>query len=158
MVSGMPKIDLKDVTVREGSSYPSPFDEPCQKRSAKTLGDAAGLTQFGVRLVTLPPGAWSAQRHWHMHEDEFVYVVDGELVLIEDAGKTTLTTGECAGFPCGVQDGHHLVNESDRDATFLVVGTRDNADHGEYPDIDMKFGPNRYAGKGSYTHKDGTPY
>lgn len=156
----MPKIDLDRVPTREGSSYPSPFDEPCRARSARRLGDAGGLSQFGVNLMRLPPGAWASQRHWHAREDEFVYVLEGELVLVENAGETTLRAGECAAWPAGVEDGHHLQNRSDRDASFLVVGTRDDEDHGEYPDIDLAFGRGRYSGdkRAIYRHKDGTPY
>jgi uncharacterized cupin superfamily protein len=156
----MPKVDPAQVQTVHGSSYPSPFDEPCRGRSAQALGEAAGLTQFGVKLVTLAPGAWSSQRHWHAREDELAYVLAGELVLVEDAGETVLRGGDCVGWPAGTQNGHHLVNRCDADASFLVVGARDDADHGEYPDIDMAFGPGRYSGgkAGVYRHKDGTPY
>lgn len=156
----MPKIEAASVTIREGSSYPSPFDEPCRNRRVERLGDAAGLTQFGVNIVELAPGAWASQRHWHAHEDEYVYVLAGELVLIEDAGETVLVAGDSAGWPAGVRDGHHLVNKSEAAARFLVVGSRDDSDHGEYSDIDMKFGELRYrqGKKGVYQRKDGTPY
>ncbi len=156
----MPKIEARAVEIREGSTYPSPYDEPCRKRRVQRLGDAAGLTQFGANLVELAPGAWASQRHWHACEDEFVYVLDGELILIEDAGETVLVAGDSAGWQAGVRDGHHLVNKSDAPARFLVVGSRDDADHGEYSDIDMKFGDHRYTQgkKGVYRHKDGTPY
>ena len=156
----MPKIDSASAPTFEGSSYPPPFDEPCRGRRGVRLGSAAGLTQFGVNLMTLAPGAWASQRHWHQREDEFVYVLEGELVLVEDAGETVLPPGDSAGWPAGVPDGHHLQNRSQSDATFLVVGTRNDEDHGEYSDIDMTFGPGRYTrGKaGGYRHKDGTPY
>jgi uncharacterized cupin superfamily protein len=110
--------------------------------------------------MTLAPGAWASHRHWHQHEDEFVYVLQGELVLVEDAGETVLRPGDSAGWPTGVPDGHHLQNRTEVHATFLVVGTRNDEDHGEYSDIDMTFGPGRYSrGKtASYRHKDGTPY
>jgi uncharacterized cupin superfamily protein len=113
-----------------------------------------------VNLMTLAAGAWASQRHWHQHEDEFVYVLQGELVLVEDAGETVLRPGDSAGWPAGVPDGHHLQNRTEVDATFLVVGTRNDEDHGEYSDIDMTFGPGRYTrGKAAgYRHKDGTPY
>src|SRR5258705_13091063 len=107
-----------------GPLYPPPFDLPCRARERTKLGDPAGLTQFGVNLVRLPPGAWSSQRHWHAHEDELVWVVEGELVLVTDAGEEPLRSGECATFKGGVRDGHHLQNRSSRDAAFLVVGTR----------------------------------
>src|SRR5277367_1307105 len=103
----MPKIDTSSVPSRKGSGYPSPFDEPCAARTRRRLGDAGGLRDFGVNLMTLPPGGWSSQRHWHSHEDEFVYLLEGELVLIEDGGETVLRPGECAAFPKGTGNGHH---------------------------------------------------
>lgn len=155
----MPKINQADAPAARGSRYPAPFDEPCRERSWRSLGDVAGLTQFGVNLVTLPPVAWSSQRHWHSHEDEFVYVLDGEVVLVTDAGEETLTAGDCAGFKAGERDGHHFQNRSAEDVRLLVVGSRDDSDHGEYPDIDLVFTAGRYSSRGSYyRHKDGTPY
>lgn len=154
----MPKIDRTTSPQGSGSRYPAPFDEPCKKRSWHRLGEAAGLTQFGVNLVRLPPGTWSSQRHFHTHEDEFVHVLEGEVVLVTDAGDEKLGPGESAGFPAGVRDGHCLQNRSTADAVLLVVGSRNDEDHGEYSDIDMKFSGARYSGKGQYTHKDGTPY
>lgn len=156
----MPKIDLSRAPQAKGSTYPKPFDEPCLGREWLRLAAAAGLTQFGVNLLTLKPGAWSSQRHWHAKEDEFVYVAEGEVVLVEDAGETILKAGDCAAWKAGVQDGHHLINRSQRDAKLLTIGTRDDADQGEYSDIDMKFGPGRYsrAGGTGYSRKDGTPY
>jgi uncharacterized cupin superfamily protein len=156
----MPKIDLAAVELYEGSSYPPPFDEPCRGRKAWRLGDAIGLTQFGVNVMTLDPGAWASQRHWHEKEDEFVFMLEGELVLVEDGGETVLRPGDSAGWPAGVHDGHHLQNRTDREARFLVIGTRDDSDHGEYPDIDLCFGEGRYSKRkvGVYRHKDGTPY
>jgi uncharacterized cupin superfamily protein len=156
----MPKIDIDRVPIREGSSYPAPFDEPCRGRKSLRLGDAAGLTQFGVHLVRLAPNAWASQRHWHEREDEFVYVLEGELVLVEDNGETLLRAGDTAAWPAGVHDGHHLQNRSEREASFLVVGSRDDDDHGEYSDIDMTFAVGRYSGDKACTfrHKDGTPY
>jgi len=156
----MPKIDLSTVTPREGSTYPSPFDEPCRERRVSGLGVAAGLTQFGVNIVELAPGAWASQRHWHACEDEFVLVLDGELTLVEDAGEMLLVAGESAAWVAGVRDGHHLINKNSETARFLVVGSRSDKDHGEYSDIDMKFGEQRYSQgkKGVYRHKDGTPY
>lgn len=156
----MPKVDLERAPVSKGSMYPAPFDVPCRARSV--LRPAAGLKQFGVALTTLPPGAWSSQRHWHSHEDEFAYVVAGEVVLIEDSGETVLKPGDCVAWPAGVRDGHHLVNRSSADALVLVVGARNNADWGEYSDIDMRFNAGRYERKpgtgGTFSHKDGTPY
>src|SRR5579863_6843345 len=106
----MPKIDIPALPEHEGSGYPAPFDKPCAPRVRKALGDAAGLKDFGINLLTLPPGAWSSQRHWHSAEDEFVFVVSGEAVLVTDEGETILRAGECAGFPKGASNGHHLVN------------------------------------------------
>lgn len=154
----MPKIDKDSAPRNSGTRYPPPHDAPCRGRVWQRLGDAAGLTQFGVSLLQLAPGVWSSQRHWHTHEDEFVYVLGGEVVLVTDGGEQTLRAGDCAGFRAGDRDGHCLQNRSGRDAEILVVGSRDDADHGEYSDIDMTFMPKRYSGRGGYRHKDGTPY
>lgn len=151
----MPKIDLESVKTVSGSRYPAPYDAPCKERVSLRLSDAAGLTQFGVNLLTLKPGVWSSQRHWHEKEDEFVYVIEGEVVLVTDAGEEVLRVGECAGFKAGVRDGHKLENRSNADARLLVVGSRDDADWGEYSDIDMKFHAGRYSGGGGYTRKNG---
>jgi uncharacterized cupin superfamily protein len=150
----MTKIDIAAVKEMIGCGYPKPFDEPCLKRGRKRLGDAAGLSQFGVNLMRLPPGVWSSQRHWHSHEDEFIYVVKGEVVLITDGGEEILRAGDCAGFPAGKKDGHQLQNRSTADALVLEVGTRSKDDNTEYSDIDMLFDPTA----GGYTHKDGRPY
>ena len=155
----MPKIDVARVAPIVGSRYPKPFDEPCRARERRRLGDAAGLTQYGVNLLRLEPGAWSSQRHWHTHEDEFVYVLSGEVWLVSDAGEELLRAGDCAGFKAGVRDGHHLQNRSATDAVLLEVGARDDRDAGEYPDIDMVFKAGRYSGGGGgFAHKDGKPY
>jgi uncharacterized cupin superfamily protein len=150
-------IDPATVEAQRGSGYPAPFAEICSRREKRALGDAAGLTQYGVNHVTLTPGAWSAQRHWHSGEDEFVYVISGELVLVSDAGEQVLAAGMTAGFPAGDQNGHHLVNRTDRDAVYLEVGARVDGDVCHYPDIDLHLEPD---GKGDYrfVHKDGTPY
>ena len=153
----MPKIDVSSLPEMTGSRYPAPYDEPCRGRRTKRLGDAAGLTQFGVNLLVLEPGVWSSQRHWHSHEDEFVYVLEGQIVLVTDAGAETLGPGDCAAFKAGVRDGHVLQNRSDAPATFLVVGSRDDRDHGEYSDVDMRFEPGRYSGGGGFNRKDGRP-
>ncbi|THD60494.1 cupin domain-containing protein [Phenylobacterium sp.] len=152
----MPKIDIEAVPLAKGSLYPAPYDEPCRERQRQRLGNAVGLDQFGVNLLTLPPGAWSAQRHWHAAEDEFVYILEGEVVLVDDGGEQVLRAGDCAGFKAGVANGHHLVNRSDRDARLLEVGTRsaDGADPVDYPDIDMIVP----LGSDDYHHRDGTPY
>lgn len=108
----MPKIDITAVPVRNGSGYPSPFDAPCAARTRRRLGEAGGLRDFGLNLMTLPPGNWSSQRHWHSHEDEFAYVLEGEVTLVEDGGETLLRAGDCAAFPQGTGNGHHLINHS----------------------------------------------
>ncbi len=152
----MPKIDIKAVPEIKGSRYPAPFDKPCAERVRKALGDAGGLNQFGVNLLTLAPGAWSSQRHWHVEEDEFVTVISGEVVLRSDQGEEVLRAGDCAAFAKGDKNGHHLVNRSAAPATVLEVGTRlpDDADVCYYPDADLVWnGP-----KGTYTHRDGVPY
>jgi uncharacterized cupin superfamily protein len=154
----MPKIDVAGLTPVVGSKYPKPFDEPCRARERRRLGDAVGLTQFGVNLLRLSPGAWSSQRHWHSHEDEFVYVLAGEVWLVSDAGEERLRAGDCAGFKAGVRDGHHIQNRSSSDAVLLEVGARDDRDFGEYPDIDMVFKAARYSGGGGFARKDGTAY
>jgi uncharacterized cupin superfamily protein len=148
----MPKIDIATVPEHKGSGYPSPFDTPCADRVRQRLGNAGGLTDFGVNLLRLPPGSWSSQRHWHSHEDEFVYVLQGELTLVEDAGETVLRAGDCATFAKGSGNGHQLINKSDVTAVCLEVGSRWPADRTTYSDIDMV-----NAG-GPYLHRDGTPY
>ena len=149
------RIDLDAVPASTGSRYPPPFDAPCSRRVRRRLGDVAGLTDFGVNLLRLPPGAWSSQRHWHSAEDEFVYVLEGEVVLVTDAGDEVLRPGDCAGFKAGVQDGHHLQNRGTADAVVLEIGSRKTAeDEGDYPDIDLRF----LKGGAGYAHKDGTPY
>jgi uncharacterized cupin superfamily protein len=154
----VPKIDIDRAPVVNGVRYPDPFNAACRARVNLQLGVAAGLTQFGVNLTRLPAGTWSSQRHWHTREDEFVWVLEGEVVLVDDAGEQTLRAGDCAGFPAGERNGHHLQNRTDRDALLLTVGSRDDRDEGEYPDIDMKFLPGRYSGRGGYSRKDGTRY
>src|SRR4051812_5178737 len=147
------KVDPSAAPVRVGSSYPAPFDVPCHERRRTRLGAAAGLTQFGVNMLRLHPGSWSSQRHWHSHEDEFVYVLEGEVVLVTNAGEERLVAGDCAGFRAGDPDGHHLQNRSQHAALLLEVGTRDESnDVTEYPDADLRALPS------GYVHKDGTPY
>lgn len=151
----MPKIDLATAPTRIGTAYPAPFNQPCLQRHRTKLGDAAGLEQFGVNLLRLPPGAWSSQRHWHTAEDEFTWVVDGEVVLVEDDGETVMRAGDCAGFKAGVANGHCFQNRSDRDAVLLEVGSRRPEEDGcDYPDIDLVL----REGESVYRHRDGTPY
>ena len=154
----MPKIEVDHAPIVTGSKYPRPFGEPCRARVNRQLGIAGGLTQFGVNLTRLPPGTWSSQRHWHTHEDEFIWVLEGEVVLVDDAGEHRLQAGDCACFKAGDRNGHHLQNRSQRDVLLLTVGARDDHDAGEYPDIDMVFLPNRYPGPGGYARRDGTRY
>jgi len=150
----MPKIDMKSVFERRGSAYPAPFDQIAKDRVRKRLGDAGGITQFGVNLLELPPGAGSSQRHWHSGEDEFVYAISGEITLITNKGEEILRAGDCAAFPKGVADGHQLINKSAEHAVCLEVGTRTGEDVCIYSDIDMMIDSK----VGHYTHKDGTPY
>ncbi|HUC62062.1 MAG TPA: cupin domain-containing protein [Alphaproteobacteria bacterium] len=133
----LPALDPATVSQVESTGYPEPYRASVAGRKRRRLGDAAGLTQFGVNEAELAPGTWSSQRHWHAAEDEFVYVLDGELVLITDAGEQVLTPGMAAGFPKGKRDGHHLVNRSEKPARYLEIGTRAAEDRVEYPDIDM---------------------
>lgn len=149
------KIDVNSAKTVVGSRYPAPYDAPCATRIRRCLGDAAGLTQFGVNLTRLGPGAWSSQRHWHSAEDEFLYVVQGELVLVCDDGEELLRAGDSAGFQAGRPDGHHLQNRSEHEALFLEIGSR-RIEHDEviYPDIDLK----APAGRAGFTHTDGRPY
>jgi uncharacterized cupin superfamily protein len=148
------RIDASQVPTVIGTSYPAPFDEPCKHRERKRLGDAAGLRKFGVNLLRLPPGAWSSQRHWHTAEDEFVFVVSGEVVLVTNEGEELLRAGDTAGFPANEANGHHLQNRSEQEAVLLEVGSRDEADSTTYSDIDMAIP----VGASEYTHKDGTAF
>ncbi len=151
----MPKIDIDNAPNGHGTGYPEEFAAPCKPRRRWRLGDAAGLNQFGVNLLRLPAGAWSSQRHWHSAEDEFVWVVEGEVVLVEEDGETVLRPGDCAGFKAGVPNGHKIENRSAFDAVLLEVGSRrPTEDACDYPDIDMILPQ----GAGGYLHRDGTPY
>ncbi len=149
----MPKIDFANVPVRQGSGYPSPYDAPCATRTRRRLGDAGGLRDFGVNLMTLPPGGWSSQRHWHSHEDEFVYVLEGELTLVENEGETILRAGDCAAFAKNSGNGHHMINRSNVVAVYLEVGSRNPEDLTTCSDIDMMSAN----ADGRFVRKDGTP-
>ena len=152
----LPALDPKDVKPVIGSDYPPPHDQLAKTRERRQLGDALGLANFGVNLLRLPPGCASSQRHWHTKQDEFVFVVSGEVVLVTDGGEQTLTSGMVAGFPAGTGDGHHLLNRGNRDAILLEVGDRMPADEVDYSDIDMKI---RWInGEERFLHKDGKPY
>jgi uncharacterized cupin superfamily protein len=150
----MPKIDIRSVPERKGSGYPAPFHLKAGDRVRQALGDAGGLNDFGINLLRLPSGAWSSQRHWHNAEDEFVYVLSGEVTLVADEGEQVLRAGDCAAFPKNQANGHHLINKSTGPAIVLEIGTRSTEDVCEYPDIDMRID----ARIGHYTHRDGTPY
>ena len=152
----MPKIDVAALAEVNSTGYPPVYADLVKGRFRKRLGRAGGLTQFGVNLCRLAPGSATSQRHWHEKEDEFVYVLDGELVLIEDEGETVLKAGDAAAFKAGVRNGHHLVNRSDRDALLLEIGTRDPNDRGEYSDVDMIFV--REEGRDRFLRRDGSPF
>ncbi len=142
---------------RTTSIYPEPFASRIVGREKRSLGDPFGLTSFGVNLTRLAPGAMSALRHAHSHEDELVYVLEGHPTLVTDAGDTALAPGMCAGFKAGSGDAHHLLNRTDRDVVYLEVGNRAAADGAEYPDDDLRALP-AAEGKRRFVHKDGTPY
>jgi uncharacterized cupin superfamily protein len=133
----MPKIDIAKAAVRTRSAYPGAFEKVTQGREKAVLGDVVGLTQFGVNLTRLRPGAASAHRHWHETEDEFVYILEGEATLIENDGETVLKAGDCAGFKANDSNAHCLVNKTQRDVLFLEVGTRATTDRYHYPDVDL---------------------
>ena len=150
-----PALDPATVAVKTGTSYPEPFRSMVGERRKRALGDALGLTNYGVNLVELPPGAMSSMRHWHSRQDEFVYVLEGELTLITDAGEQLLRAGMAAGFAAGSGDGHHLINRSDAPARYLEVGDRTAGDAVVYPDVDLDLPVDIADG---FLHKDGTPY
>jgi len=149
----MPKLDLASFPQTNRTGYPAPFDGPVAGRHYRRLAPPSGLTHMGASHVVLEPGAWSSQRHWHSDLDELLVILAGEAVLVEDSGETIVRPGDVCAWPAGARDGHHLQNRSGEPCVFVVVDAGDRvSDHGEYPDIDMKFGPDGYA------RKDGTPY
>jgi len=151
-----PALDPNEVPEVRSTMYPEPFRSRVANRVKRRLGDACGLTRFGINLVTLGPGAQSALRHWHTLEDEFVYVLSGQVVLVTNAGEQTLSAGACAGYPAGSRDAHHFVNRSDKPATYLEIGSRIEGDNAFYPDDDIMWchdGNSEYA-----AHKDGRRY
>ena len=149
----MPKVDLEPIAPSNATGYPEPFHEEVQGRWWKRIAPLAGLTELGASHVTLDPGAWSSQRHWHDGEDEMVIMLSGTAMLVEDEGETVLRAGDVAAWPKGVRNGHTLQNRSDADCVMIALSAGDAAgDWGEYPDIDLKFAPE------GYLHKDGTPY
>jgi uncharacterized cupin superfamily protein len=152
----MPKIDIPNLPADTTRPYPEPFREVLAGRERRRLGNAVGLTQFGVNLTTLKAGAWSSQRHWHEAEDELIYMLEGEVVLCEDGGETVLKPGDAAGWKANAANGHCLINRTDRDAVFLEIGTRSPSERVVYPDIDMRL--ERDASGPRYLHKSGEPY
>jgi len=152
----VPRIDIDAIPLDSATNYPPPFNKAVEGRARKRLGRAAGLTQFGVNICTLRPGAASSQRHWHENEDEFVYVLSGEVVLAEDGGETILRPGDAAGWKAGVENGHCLINRSNSDAVFIEVGTRAESERAHYSDIDMQIV--RDESGFNYLHRNGEPY
>jgi uncharacterized cupin superfamily protein len=150
-------IDPRDIEARTGSGYPEPFRQNVMSRAKRALGNAFGLTRYGVNLVELPPGSWSSQRHWHTREDEFIYIVSGHLTLVTDEGEQPMTPGMVAGFPAGDPNGHHLINRSGQTASYLEIGDRDSQDEVVYPDIDLLYKLND-DGKHAYTNREGIAY
>ncbi|MBT9313081.1 cupin domain-containing protein [Leptothoe kymatousa] len=150
-------IDLSEVPITQGTGYPADFRAAVAGRSRQRVGNAAGLTNFGVNLTTLAPGAQSALRHWHQGQDEFIYVISGELILVTDAGETSLTPGMMAGFAAGVANGHHLINRSTQDAVYLEVGDRTWEERVEYPDDDL-LALAKPEGGYYFAHRNGQPY
>ena len=151
MEDALPKLELDTIPQTNATGYPPPYDREVAGRWYRRMAPVAGLTQMGASHVTLKPGAWSSQRHWHHGEDELVVMLSGEAVLVEDGGETVLRAGDCAAFPKGVANAHHLQNRSDADCVFVAIGTGEDAG-GCYADIDMDFAAH------GYLHKDGTPY
>ena len=152
----MPKVDISKVPVKSGSFYPAEFQAGCRGRHKQALGDAVGLTQFGVNISRIEAGQASALRHWHEQEDEFIYMLEGELVLVEDGGETVLKPGDAAGFKAGSGIGHKLENRTQRDAVYFEVGTRAESERVHYPDVDLVMERDDKGRR--YRHRDGTPY
>jgi uncharacterized cupin superfamily protein len=152
----MPKVDISKVPVKSGSFYPAEFQAGCRGRHKQALGDAVGLTQFGVNIARIEAGQASALRHWHEQEDEFIYMLEGELVLVEDGGETVLKPGDAAGFKAGSAIGHKLENRTQRDAIYFEVGTRAKSERVHYPDVDLVMERDDKGRR--YRHRDGTPY
>ena len=149
----MPKVDLSQIEQSRSTGYPQPYSNDVAGRLYRRIGQATGLTDIGISHCVLEPGAWSSQRHWHTGEDEFVYILSGEVVLVTDGGEEVLRAGDCAGFKANDGDGHHLQNRSGQDVVLLEIGSRVPTSTGHYSDIDMMVQP----GTG-YTHRDGAPY
>ena len=152
----MPKIDIANIKIDTATGYPAPHNKAVEGRSRKRIGRAAGLTQFGVNICTLKPGAASSQRHWHENEDELVYVLEGEVVLREDDGETVLKAGDSAAWRAGVANGHCLINRSDRDTVFIEIGTRAATEKAHYPEVDLLVVRDEKGAR--YTKKNGEPF
>jgi uncharacterized cupin superfamily protein len=151
-------LEARSVAALNRSGYPEPYRSRVLPREKRALGDAFGLTRIGVNHTTLLPGKESSMRHWHTHEDEFVYVLEGEVVLRTGAGEQLLTAGMCAGFPAGLEDGHQLVNRSARPAVYLEVSNRDPEDTAYYPEPDVDLVHSPPQARGRFTRRDGTAY
>ncbi|MGQ0835308.1 MAG: cupin domain-containing protein [Gammaproteobacteria bacterium] len=157
MLLRKPALDPTTVEPHTGSGYPEAYRSRVLPREKRRLGDALGLTRIGVNLTTLAPGRESSMRHWHTHEEEFIYVLEGEVVLRTDAGEQVLHGGMCAGFPAESGDGHQLVNRSGRPAVYLEVSNRDERDTGQYSDSDVDLVWNAPHARGKFTRRDGSP-
>jgi uncharacterized cupin superfamily protein len=151
-----PALDPMSLPPRTGSGYPEPYRSRVLPREKRQLGDALGLRKIGINHTTLPPGKESSMRHWHTHEEEFIFVLSGEVVLRTDAGEQVLTAGMCAGFPLGTTDGHQLVNRGTEPAVYLEVSNRDPLDEASYPDVDLRW--NAADARGLFTRKDGSRF
>ena len=152
----MPKVDIAKVPVKSGTFYPAQFQAECKGRHKQALGDAIGLTQFGVNITRIEPGQTSALRHWHEQEDEFIYMLQGELVLAENDGEVVLKAGDAAGFKAGSGVAHRLINRSNRDAIYFEVGTRAKTERVHYPDVDLELVRDEKGRR--YQRRNGEPY
>lgn len=152
----MPKVDIAKVPVKSGTFYPAQFQAECKGRHKQALGDAIGLTQFGVNITRIEPGQTSALRHWHEQEDEFIYMLQGELVLAENDGEVVLKAGDAAGFKAGSGVAHRLINRSNRDAVYFEVGTRAKTECVHYPDVDLELVRDEKGRR--YQRRNGEPY
>jgi uncharacterized cupin superfamily protein len=159
MISIASPLDPLQLPARSACGYPEPFRSQVMPREKRALGDAAGLKKIGVNHTTLGPGLASSMRHWHTHEDELIYLLAGELVLVTDEGERVLRAGQYAAFPAGHRNGHQFINRSGSPAVYLEISNRDPADVAHYPDVDLAWNPPAAPGvPGTFTHKDGRPY
>jgi uncharacterized cupin superfamily protein len=157
MASHKPALVARSVTAVSRCTYPEPYRSRVMPRERRRLGDAFGLTRIGINQTTLLPGKESSMRHWHTREDEFVYVLEGEVVLRTGAGEQLLAAGMCAGFPAGVEDGHQLINRSDRPVVYLEMSNRDPEDSAYYPDPDVDMVWNAPHARGKISRRDRSP-